>query len=392
MEDSKITIDIMDRDFNFLGTLDKYSSLMLGKSWSGIGTLELHLDDRSLHHEQLLVGRVIYTADDRAYLIDDRRQDSDTGEIVVKGWEVKHYLSRWLVFPPVGKAYHALEAPTETIMKTYVADTLTRKGITLITVAPDLGRGPVTSYQARYGNLAEVMQELSQDSGLGWDIRLDHDVKRFVFDCYTGLDRTEGQSENSRAVFSIEEDTIRSQELTHSQSGYANTAIVAGQGEGEYRIIEEVGATDAGLDSYEIFVDARDIEYDEYLADRGRQKLAEMPEVLAFESVINPEGSLYYREDFNLGDRVTAANRSWGISADLAITSVMEIYEQTGFRLDVTFGEAQLTLTDRIKQLVGGPITEGGGAVAGWQNIDGGDADTVYGGMEAIVGGDAYGG
>ena len=63
----------------------------------------------------------------------------------------------------------------------------------------------------------------------------------------------------------------------------------------------------------------------------------------------------------------------------------------TGFRLDVTCGEALITITDKIKQLTDAPIVEGVSGIEGWQNIDGGTAGTNYGGIDAIVGGDASG-
>lgn len=386
-----MNVNIIDRDFNFLGQIDNYTSYMPKKSWHGIGDVELHLHESNPHADALQKENIIYSSPNKAYIILYREFDSVTGNLVIKGYELKSYLSRWLIYPPTGKAYYEMEAAPETIMKEYVQATLTRKGVTKIVVAPDLGRGTVTSYQARYQNLAEELEKLSLDSGLGWDITLDMDNERFLFDCFVGVDRTASQDVNTNAIFSLDYDNISEQKLIDSKLGFANTALVGGQGEGEWRVIEEVGEIEAGLDSYETFVDASDIEYDEYLADRGRQKLAEFPEVLSFDSVVDTTKNLIYEEDFNLGDNVTIQNKNWGISADRAITELKEIYEPTGFRLDVTFGEALITITDKIKQLTDAPIVEGVSGIEGWQNIDGGTADTNYGGIDAIVGGDASG-
>ena len=157
--------------------------------------------------------------------------------MVIKGRELKSYLSRWLIYPPEGKAYFDLNAAPETIMKAYVQATLARKGVTEIVVAPDLERGIKTSYQARYKNLADELEKLSLDSGLSWDLRLDHDAKRFVFDCYVGLDRSADQDVNANAIFSVDYDNITSQKLIDSKYGFANMALVAGQGEGEWRVV-----------------------------------------------------------------------------------------------------------------------------------------------------------
>ena len=385
-------VNIMDRNFNFLGQIDNYTSYMPSKSWYGIGDVELHIHQSARHTEHLQKENIIYTSADKAYIILHRELNSETGKMVIKGRELKSYLSRWLIYPPSGVAYFSLNAAPETIMKAYVEATLERKGVTEIVVAPGLERGEKTSYQARYKNLADELEKLSLDSGLNWDLRLDHDMKKFVFDCYVGLDRSANQDVNANAIFSVDYDNITSQKLIDSKYGFANAALVAGQGEGEWRVVEEVGETDAGLDSYETFVDARDIEYDEYLADRGRQKLAELPEKLSFDSVVDTTKNLKYGTDFNLGDVVTIANKSWGITTDRIITEIKEIYEPDGFRLEVVFGEGLVTIQDKIKQLVDSPIAEdGGGAVGVFSNIDGGTATTNYGGIDALIGGNASG-
>ena len=68
---------------------------------------------------------------------------------------------------------------------------------------------------------------------------------------------------------------IAEQTLIDSRMNYANVAVVAGQGEGADRAITIVGDAE-GLDSFELFVDARDIENEEDLPVRRGQKLAEV--------------------------------------------------------------------------------------------------------------------
>ncbi|MDQ9752222.1 hypothetical protein RFZ03_16400, partial [Acinetobacter baumannii] len=70
-------------------------------------------------------------------------------------------------------------------------------------------------------------------------------------------------------------------------SEYKNTAITAGQGEGADRKIHIEGEENAGIDRYELFVDARDIEKEEQLPDRGKSKLAECVEVNSYSSAVD---------------------------------------------------------------------------------------------------------
>ncbi len=356
-----MVINIIDRDFNFLGQIDEYESFILSKKWHSMGNFELHLNINNTHAEYLQKENIIFTDEKKAYVILYREIDSTTNKLVIKGLELKSYLARWLVFPPSGYANYRVNSNVETIMKEYVTATLTRKGITNIIVAENQNRGITTVYQSRYKNLAEELEKLSLASNLSWDITLDLDNKRFIFDVIEGRDVTVNQDLLPPAIFSIEYDNIAEQQLIDSKLDYRNTAIVAGQGEGVDRAISIVGDSE-GLDSFETFVDARDIENDNDLSSRGEQKLSETQEILTFDSRVLTDKNLAYEEDFKLGDIVTIQNSGWNITTDRRITEITEIYESTGFRLDVAFGESLPTIIDLVKKATDTPITEGGGS------------------------------
>ncbi len=354
-----MNINIIDRDFNFLGQIDNYESLILTKKWHGIGGVELHLNEDTTHADKLQKENIIFTTEKKAYVILHREISSADKKMTIKGLELKSYLDRWLVFPPEDRAYFRVNDNAETIMKGYVQATLNRKGITDIAVAPDQGRGEKTVYQSRYKNLAKELEKLSLASGLGWDITLDIENKKFMFDVIEGQNKTANQDTLPPAVFSIEYDNIAEQKLIESRLGYANTAIVAGQGEGADREITIVGDGE-GLDSFELFVDARDLENSTDLPARGEQKLAEVQEIFTFDSRVLVDKNLIYEEDFNLGDLVTIQNSKWDVTVDRRITELTEIYESSGFRLDVTFGESLPTIIDLVKKAIDTPIAEGG--------------------------------
>ena len=61
-------------------------------------------------------------------------------------------------------------------------------------------------------------------------------------------------------IFNVDYDNVTNREFISDISEYKNTAIVAGQGEGAERRIRYVGNENSGLERYELFVDARDIE------------------------------------------------------------------------------------------------------------------------------------
>ena len=344
-----MVINIIDREFNFLGQIDEYESFIATKKWHSIGNFELHLNIKNTHAEYLQKENIIFTDERKAYVILYREIDSITNNLIVKGLELKSYLGRWIVYPPKGYANYRVNSNVETIMKEYIQATLNRKGITNIVVAENLNRGNTTVYQSRYKNLADELEKLSLASNLGWDIALDLDNNRFIFDVVEGRDVTVNQDTLPPAIFAIEYDNIAEQKLIDSKLDYRNTAIVAGQGEGVDRAITVVGEGE-GLDSFETFIDARDIENDNDLPARGEQKLSETQEILTFDSRVLTDKNLVYEEDFKLGDIATIQNNQWNITTDRRITELTEIYESTGFRLDVAFGESLPTILDIVKK------------------------------------------
>lgn len=353
-------VNIIDREFNFIGQVDAYESYLSTKKYSGVGTFELHLPSTALYADDLVEERIIFTDENKAFVVLYRKRESETNKLEVKGLELKSFLSRMLVFPPVAQANYRINNNAETIMKEYVQATLDRKNITNIEVAPNKNRGDKMVYQSRYKNLADELEKISKASGLGWDITLDMDKKKFVFDVVEGRDITVNQDVLPPAIFSVDYDNVGRQGLERSRLDYANTAIVAGQGEGADRAIEIVGGTD-GLDSIETFVDANDIEDAADLPSRGSQKLKESEEILVFDSEVLTDKNLIYEEDYKLGDISTIQNKDWDVSVNRRITEITEIYEASGFRLDVAFGENMPTLSDKIRMMTDSPIVEGGG-------------------------------
>lgn len=384
-------VNIIDRQFNFLGQIDDYESLITSKSYHSIAGFELHVNENTVNADKLQKENIIFTTPKKAYIILHREIDSTSGKLVIKGLELKSYLARLITFPPTGQTYHRINSNIETIMKEYVTVNLTRKNITEIVVAPNQNRGNTTVYQTRYKNLADELEKLSLVSGLGWDITLDIGNKKFLFDVVEGKDRTANQNKLPPAIFSIEYDNIAEQKLIDSKLNYANIAIVAGQGEGADRAIAIVGEAE-GLDTFELFVDARDLENNADLPTRGEQKLAELQEIFTFDSHVLTDKNLRYEIDFNLGDIATVQNKKWNVTADRRITELTEIYEGSGFRLDVAFGDSLPEIKDIIKQATDTPIVEGGGGTTtiGY-NLDGGRPDSNYGGIEPIVGGGVSG-
>lgn len=280
--------------------------------------------------------------------------NKDVDGILIRGSSLSSLVDRRITIPPIGKAYDVVSGDAETVMKYYIdkncinpADP-NRKMPSLV-IAANQNRGVNLKYQSRLKQLDEELEKISLITGLGWDIILDIVNKQFIFDVLEGRNLSTDQTNNNPVIFSIDFDNVDAQIFIDSDLNYKNQAYVGGQGEGVERSIVELGGGLQGLDRYEVFIDARDIENDEDLPDRGQQKLLEMSKLQSFESDITTQSNFEYRKDWDLGDIVTVQNRKWGITLNTRITEITEIYEPGGFKLEATFGNTIPTLIDKIK-------------------------------------------
>lgn len=356
---------VLDVDFNLLAEIENYASLQWVRRWHRAGEFELHLGAQVQGVEQLQKGSLVLVRD-AACIIRHREikllQDG-TEQVVIKGPALASIVGQRITVPPTGYAYDRRTAPVETLMQHYVRNNCTEPAdvgrvIDQLVIAPDQGRGDSMTYQSRLKQLDEELQKLSNASGLGWDVRPDLQAKQLIFEVLEGRGLAAGQDVLPPVIFAVDFDAVRSQTYTDSDIGYRNQAYVGGQGEGVEREIIEVGEAKAGLERFEMFVDARDLADGADLPARGQLKLQEMQQLTSFETEIMPHGPFVYRQDWDLGDVVTVQNKGWGVTVDARVAEVMEIYEPGGLRLDVTFGTTLPTLIDKLKQAVDGPLTE----------------------------------
>jgi len=293
-------IKIIDRNFNFLGEIDDYEALIFTRSWSGIGSFELHINANKINTKQLQKENIIFLNEKKAGVILHREISTENSEqLIIKGHMLKTYISRKITIPPDGMAYDYKNDFAENVIKHYVnincinPDDIKRK-INKLAIAPTQNRGSNIKYQTRLKNLAEEVAKISQVSGLGWDVYLDLTNKQFIFEINEGRNLTSSQDILPPAIFSIDYDNISSQRLIDSKINYRNVAYVGGQGEGVHRAIDVIGDEAEGLDRHEVFIDARDIEDNTRLLDRGLQKLKEYDEIITFDNDILTQSNLVY--------------------------------------------------------------------------------------------------
>lgn len=395
-------IRVFDRDLNLQSEISNYASLMFVRSWTGVGDLELRINRYKNHVETLQKGNLIVIGSDlhKVYRILHKEIELDeNGKItenwLIKGLELKSVTGQRITEPPKGSDTDNVSGSAETVMKHYVHNNLfypadIKRRIDQLIIAPNQNRGANLSWQSRYKGVDEELESISLLSNLGWNLSVDYDLKKWVFDVKSGKDLTVNQTDNNPVIFSSEFSNVKSLNFSDSDLNFKNMAYVAGQGEGSDRRVYEMGES-TGLDRQELFVDARDVaelNNDEQprpesdiindLTTRGEQKLAERRTELFLEAQImtpiardeyeveesfitpyqvveevtkktNVYSTFMYELDYDLGDKVTIQEKGWNVTMDARITEITEIYEVDGFKLEAVFGNSRPTLISKIK-------------------------------------------
>ncbi|GHU76997.1 hypothetical protein AGMMS49992_23700 [Clostridia bacterium] len=206
---------------------------------------------------------------------------------------------------------------------------------------------PVHS-QVSYKNLYEVVTDLCDAADVGIRTTFIPQTGAMVISLYQG-----GMTQ---AVFSREYENLISQTFIHNITESRDTVVVAGEGDGEERMLVNIDGA-SGEDRREMFVDARDLQsenfpdnYEEALLFRGQSKLVEFGEVMSFDGEVNVRSSLQYKVDFDLGSIVTVQAKRWGMAMQARITEITESYDANGASIDVVFGRGMLTLIERLRR------------------------------------------
>lgn len=242
--------------------------------------------------------------------------------------------------------------------------------VSIATDDPNTGSGVIDYTSEQFINAELAAETAAKAAKLGIRMRTNARTGAHTFSVYKGRDLTAGNSAgNAPCIFSQEFDNIIEQEYTNSVENLKTTAFVGGEEkEGVARKVAEVGGAASGLAREEVFINATDIvqEYDDdsgqkvtltdaqymaLLSARGSEELEQYAETLSFGSKVNTSSNLVYKDDYDLGDRVTCLNKRWRIRIDVRITEITETYQNNVEEIDITFGESLPALLTQIRQI-----------------------------------------
>lgn len=341
-----------------VANVDDMQYLRFERSYVGIGTWDLKIDMQSKYIRRIRQANMIRVGNRRAGIITSRVcQDNDEFfGMTYSGVELKGITAKRIVLPPTGSAYQAYSGAAPE----YVIDQLLLAQLLSPTNACRKIWGTVKSYtpgaesikyEGRFGQLAEDIVAIAEANQVGWYADI---VGRAIeWGMYRGVDRRTASTSGSTLLLSASRDNIGAREYAE-EYGVPTTAIVAGQGEGADRAVITVGDDICGLLRNETFVDARDVELETDLPQRGADKLAEEgdAEVYSF-GLQNSAIESYFSGTFDVGDQCTVRDLDFlpGIDIDGRLVSVEEIYEDDLLRVEATVGYDKRKLAEAIRKI-----------------------------------------
>ena len=276
-------ITVIDRNFALQAQIDTYTSLLLNRKWQGVGDWQLVLPAAANGADKLVKDNIILLGADghrSGYIEAVKAVEGDNGVMLtVTGKTLQGLAEQRITLPDNDKYNYGYDnvpplvsnkinpspVSAETILKTYADRHMVnpldpKRKIPDLILADDLNRGKETVWSSRLEALSDVLQDVCEYCDVGWEIYVDLHRKKLVFDIVEGVDRSYGQSENSRVIFSRGFDNILSCTYTDDISGYKNLAYAGGAGEGADRTIlkvlqDDIETEPEGWERREIFLD-----------------------------------------------------------------------------------------------------------------------------------------
>lgn len=336
-------IRVYTPELKFLGVIESFKSLIWRRKYYEPGQFELHAPGTKENIELLKAGNIITKRGSKEAGVIGEFKDTEKGrdsQIIRKGYFLSVYLDRRLI------------KTTVTFNGTY--ENAMRHLVTQVTPIPLLELGKLNNYketarlQVTYKQLGTYLTKIAKCSGLGYRIRPDFKTKKLYFEVYSGVDHTTKQKEEPHVIFSGKYENLNKVDYAANDNKYKNKFYIGGQGEGKDRIVEilDYGAT--GTDLREVFIDAKDLkqgdlteqQYREVLRQRGKEKAENFKRYESMEAEV-ADTNFKYKVHWDLGDKVTALKKEWGLTLHKRITEVEEVYENGGITITPVLGNIQ---------------------------------------------------
>lgn len=360
---------IIGTDFQELDIIDSYESLIWTERYRECGDFELYTSPAHPYIPYLMPGNYLVSREsDRVMIIEDLsiKSDPENGaKITVTGRSLESILDRRVVWDSThvkGNVQEGIKRALEYNIGRLASNARRISNF----VFQDSDDPAVTELTCELTNLRgeelyEVAVTICKEKGLGFKITMDED-NQFVFQFYSGIDRSYSQNERPCIIYSPNYDNLVSSNYAEKTSTHKNAAMILGK--------ESVGASgpdmpvnittiaeigDAtGLDRREIFVDATNVsnkykdpttnqdvmygyeEYQKLIEPKGYEELAKNVKSVVFDGECDTNSAHVYGKDFGMGDIVQIEDE-YGHQARSRVVELIRSTDASGYFTYPTF-------------------------------------------------------
>lgn len=379
---------VFDETIEPLGLIDEMASLLWHTKYFDVGTFNLLVPITDNNKRLLIEGNIIVKHDGKREVTDAAggiwrraaqityvhitKDENGLEQIEAQGYMLSQWLNKRCISPQI-----VATATNQSLINTMVKNncgsgaSARRQFPRFIMLAQETIAGSAVEYANEvYAKLGLEVKTRAQYGKLGYDILINERSRQYGFYLYKGKDLTAKNSEgNTPCIFSRDFDNVNEQEYTASIENCGNFIYIQGAADdnGNQPVTTVDGAGAAGFDLVEVFCDATDIArkyqsgeteitiplntYLQMLQTRAAAELENYGKIINFVSTINTNSNLKFKQDFDLGDRITCKETKWGIQIDARITEVTETYQKGAEEIEATFGDSLPTLVDQIRKV-----------------------------------------
>ncbi len=379
---------VFDETVEPLGLIDEMASLLWHVKYFDVGTFNLLAPITDNNKRLLTEGNIIVKHDGKREVTDAAggiwrraaqityvhitKDENGLEQIEAQGYMLSQWLNKRCISPKI-----VATATNQSIINTMVKNncgsgaSTKRRFPRFIMLAQETMAGSAVEYANEvYAKLGQEVKARAQAGKLGYDILINERSRQYGFYLYKGKDLTAKNSEgNTPCIFSRDFDNVNEQEYTASIENCGNFIYIQGAADdnGSQPVTTVDGEGASGLELTEVFCDATDIArkyqsgetevtiplntYLQMLKTRAAAELENYGKIINFVSTINTNSNLKFKQDFDLGDRITCKETKWGIQIDARITEVTETYQKGAEEIEATFGDSLPTLVDQIRKV-----------------------------------------
>lgn len=335
-EDS--TLFFFDKNLNMLGIVDYFISLRWRRKYFEAGEFEIVLPVTDYIMQfidtDVLVMRNNYS---EAGIIEtiEFSDNGDDEEVTISGRFLSCLFERRIVKSKINFSGNSIEGMNTIVNSmTPLTDQWETESVSMSSKS--------ISFQCTYKNIYEYLCKICEYSGLGIRIVPNVDSKVYMFEVYSGKDRTIDQNVNEQYAFSDDNYNVEQGKLIISKKTSVNYVLIGGTGEDTSRIMANVDSGKTGFERYEIFSDQKSLSNSNLSSTEYLNKLTSVGEGKLSDGTFNLEVTALnlgdYQEKWNLGDIVNIKKEKWGIITSYRIIEVEETIEDGKKTIRPTFG------------------------------------------------------